>query len=650
MRGILFDMTDENPDHIEDLKKKLFSRNEKLVPKKKPGILHEKTYQASRDWAVQNVVRPTANTVTKTLSRPASLFKKIFLGSLAFLVLAVAFAFFVFEGGSNSVSADNIEISILGNTFTGGGEELALQVSIANGNPVALEYADLVIEYPKGAGDVVLASDMVRLRETLGTVAGGKSVTKNIKVTLFGEEGTKKDIKATLEYRVKGSNAIFTKEKKYAVTISSAPLALTVEAPTEIAANQEMTLALKVRSNATKPVTNVAIKASYPPGFQFKVADPEPADGNNVWLLGDIAPGMEKTIVVTGTIYGENEEERSIRFEAGELDPDDDSEIAVVYSSILHTTKIARSFVEARLSLNGSTQNTVSSLSGQSVSGTIEVTNNSAVRVENVEIRAKLAGSAFDKTRVTTQNGFYNSGTSEVNWTRNTNAGLAALEPGESQTLSFTLVPKPLFSTATRTLIENPEVTVEVSLRGSQTVEGSATNQIDSAEKKTVRISSDLQMAAQGVYRAGPFANTGPIPPIAEQATTYTIVWTVNTSANSVSQAEARTTLPLYVAWTGSISPSTENIFYNSETREVVWRLGQVARGTGYTGSSREGAFQVKLVPSSSQAGTSPSLIGETRLTAVDNFTGAALSARKGQLTTDLASDPGFPTNGGVVQ
>ncbi len=641
-------MAEENLDHIDELQKKLFSRNEKLIPKKKPGTLHENPYQASRDWTVAKIVRPTADRVNKTLSASPSLFKKIFLGSVAFFVIALAFAFFVFRGGSNSVSADNIDIAILGNTFTGGGEDLQLQVAVTNRNPVALEYSDLVIEYPKGAEITTNAGDMVRVRQQLGTVEGGKSIMENIKVTLFGEEGSTKDIKATLEYRVKGSNAIFVKEKKYTVTISSAPLNLSIEGPTETNSNQEVALELTVRSNATKLVENVAIRASYPPGFQFTKAEPEAADGNNIWNLGDIAPGVEKKITITGIILGQDNEERSFRFEGGELDPDNSSEIAVVYSSLLHTLKIARPFVQTQLLINGTNEASSAVSSGNIVSGTVQWTNNSPARVENVSIKAKLSGNALNKASVISNDGFYNSLTNEITWDRNTTTKLLAIEPGESGTLTFTFKPLALFS-QNRTLLENPEITIQLSMGGMQTISGSAPTQINNIETKTIKVNSDMQIAAQAMYHTGPFTNTGTLPPRADLPTTYTINWTVNNSANGISGAEAKTTLPLYVTWANAISPANENVFYNSTTREVTWRIGQVPRGAGYTGDSREASFQVKLIPSISQVGSSPALIGETRLTGTDTFTGKVLEAKKSPITTDLFNDPGFPSNGGTV-
>jgi hypothetical protein len=61
----------------------------------------------------------------------------------------------MFIRGAKNVSGENIEINVIGNTFTGGGEELALQVEVVNKNRVPLELADLLLSIQKGQEKVV---------------------------------------------------------------------------------------------------------------------------------------------------------------------------------------------------------------------------------------------------------------------------------------------------------------------------------------------------------------------------------------------------------------------------------------------------------------------------------------------------------------
>jgi hypothetical protein len=145
---------------------------------------------------------------------PASIFKKFFWVSFIFFIIAIIFALYRFYNTDTSVSSDKIEIQIIGNSFTKGGDELPLQIEITNNNNASLELSNLIIEYPKGASDDI--SDVLRLpRDTIGTIKPGESVIRNIKVKLFGEEKSVRNIKVRLEYHPQGSNAIFTRDKYY---------------------------------------------------------------------------------------------------------------------------------------------------------------------------------------------------------------------------------------------------------------------------------------------------------------------------------------------------------------------------------------------------------------------------------------------------
>ena len=124
-----------------------------------------------------------------------------------------------------------------------------------------LELADLLVEYPKGSYSATVTADEVeRLRNSLGTIPAGGVKNENIKVVLFGEQGSVIPIKITLEYRIAGSNAIFVKDKLYNVNISSTPINLSVDGPTTISPNQDVVLSVKATLNATKPAPNIITK------------------------------------------------------------------------------------------------------------------------------------------------------------------------------------------------------------------------------------------------------------------------------------------------------------------------------------------------------------------------------------------------------
>ncbi|MFN4181533.1 MAG: hypothetical protein ACK4FA_02465, partial [Candidatus Paceibacteria bacterium] len=122
----------EKLSKIDDLKSKLFSRN--YVPK----VEHYDAYRHSTP-TVPDSWAPDEKKEHHTSNMKTSIFKKFFIFSLIFFAISALYVMFSFVGGGNSVSNDNIEISVLGNAFTNGGEDLPLIVEISNRNNVALE-------------------------------------------------------------------------------------------------------------------------------------------------------------------------------------------------------------------------------------------------------------------------------------------------------------------------------------------------------------------------------------------------------------------------------------------------------------------------------------------------------------------------------
>ena len=205
---------------IEELKAKLFSRNFKTKIEHRDSFTHENAEVMDSWSAKDSMVNFTERFFMKT-----SFFKKFFIFSMGFFVTALLYGAYMFFAGGNVVSNDNIDITILGSSFTAGGEELPLQVGITNRNTLPLELVDLVVEYPKSSsGD--LAGETERIRESLGTIPSGAVRNENVKIILYGGQGTVRPIRISLEYRVEGSNAIFVKEKLYEVNINSTPITI----------------------------------------------------------------------------------------------------------------------------------------------------------------------------------------------------------------------------------------------------------------------------------------------------------------------------------------------------------------------------------------------------------------------------------------
>lgn len=624
---------EEKLHRLEDMKSRLFSKSYESLTRKRFGILHKKDFDVKENWEDDKV----EENMTKKFFMKTSLFQKFFIFSIGFFLLAIAFALYSFLFGGNTVSNNNIEIAVLGNSFTAGGEELPLQIEITNKNNTALELADLVLEYPKGSS-TDLKQDVERLRDSLGTIPAGGVRTDNIKVTLFGEQGSIKPIKISLEYRVEGSNSIFVKEKDYSVTVSSAPIDLSVDAPVTTSPNQDVTFKIKATLNATKSASGLLIKADYPIGFAFKSASPSPSINNNVWDLGDMSPGAEKTITIVGNMTGaEDGEDKTFHFFAGEQSSSDKGVIGVIFNSIGHTIAVQKPFIQARLLVNGEYKSEYSTDSKTNTGVQIEWANNLPTNVNDVEIRAKISGNAYDRKKIFASNGFYSSAEDTIIWDKNSDSSFAEINPGESGQVGFSFSPLSLFSSAG--LVADPYIQIDISITGKQALDNDAIETVKDTESKKIKIASDTSFSSKVFYNSGPITNSGPIPPTAEKETTYTISWNLSNTVNNISGAKIVATLPNYVKFVGPTSPMSEDLKYDSFKREVTWNIGTIPKGTGITGASTEVYFQVSITPSLSQVGSSPTLVNEAILTGVDDFANVGVRVTKSALNTAITGD-----------
>ena len=630
-------MTEDNKNKIEDVKNHLYDPNDKSMSHPREGVLHQVNHRVVDEWD-DSLIHEQINMKTKFKKPSYSIFKKFFIASLIFCLGALGYAYYKFSQNDVSVSADKIDIVVIGNAFTKGGEDLPLQIEITNNNKASLELVNLVIEYPKGAED--RETDVVRLpRDLIGTIKPGENIIRNINVKLYGSEKSIRNIKVRLEYHPEGSNATFSKDKYYPVTISLAPLSLNIEAPESVSSNQVVTFNITATLNTTIPSDNPVIQVTYPNNFIFDSAIPAPILGNSIWNLSTLALDKPITIEVKGRLTGQDGEEQVFHVYAGTTNGTDQSSVSVIYSSILHKILISKPFLDARILVNNQEKNEYAVSGGEKVNVEIIWENNLPTRITYGQIIANLSGNVFDKKNVIVNGGFYDSENNQIIWDKDSNPILSEINPGQHGSVTFSFTPLSLIGSS---VIKNPNVSIKVSIKGRQPILASTFNDINNFSEKIVKIVSDFQIASSAVYESGA------IPPKAETETRYTITWTLSNSANSVVNAEARSILPIYVKWIGLPIGDRQNVSYNEVTREVIWSIGSVSPYVGID-SSKEVSFIVALKPSVNQIDSVPQLMKEIYLSGLDVFTNSAINNISGYITTSLINDPKYGSSYGRI-
>jgi hypothetical protein len=617
-------MEEEKIDHIAELEKRLYARDPENVPKRTFGILRPERQNVTSTWGQTTVPKPQA--VHKS---SVGGYRRFFIFSLIFFLLALGIAAYSIYRGSLTLSSKNVNVSILGNAFVAAGNNLPIQVEVVNSNAADLLNATLELDYPKGAPDGS-NSDIAHVQQSLGTIAAGQTKSQDFSVVLYGQQGVSETITATVSYQLKNSTATFQKQDTFAVMISSSPLTMTVDGPTAIAANQPFELTINNDFTSDTPLKNVIARVEYPNGFIFASATPAPTGSNNVWALGDLENGTNRTITIQGKLIGDENEQKSFRVYVGTPVSATDTTIATTYNSGLHTITLAQPFIAAQMNINQQTTDVVAVPVGNQVSGIVNWTNNSAATITDPTFTIALDGTSVDTSTVSATNGYYDASSNTITWNADSDPDLATIAPGQTGNLQFSFNP-----TANDTTDSAAHLSVSGTISGTNGQQQS----ISDIDAKTIRYSAHLQFASQAFYSVGPIKNTGPFPPKAGQNTTYTITWTARPSENALTDVSASAVLPASVNWTGTVMPQSAAVTYDSTSKTVTWNAGVLPKA-GATSQASTISFQVAVKPTKDQIGQELSLLGTTTIVGTDASANVPLTVTRPPLTTSLSSDP----------
>ena len=566
--------------------------------------------------------------------RRASLFLAF---SFIFFLVTLGVAGYALYFGGNSVSTDKIDIAVQGPSTIASGDMVPLSIVVTNTNAVPVENATLEVDFPDGtrsASDATTA--FPRYTENLGELAPGASVTRSVKAMLFGGAGQALSLPISLSYGTAASNATFVKKTSYSIEVSSAPLSVSVDAPADVVSGTPVMLTFSVRSSAPVSLDNVVLAVTTPFGFSVSSSSVPMSGGS--FLLGTFAPGESRDVMLTGTLYGQDSEQKVFHATIGTAQTAQGNTPSVAYMTQDTTVSILAPFITTTVAIGGDTSDQPVLQAGTVQNITVSYTNTLPTSIANAAVSVTLSGNAIDYSSIKTAQGFYRSSDHTIIFDKDHDASLASLAANTSGTESFTFSTLP-----SGALPPSPTITFATAVSGTP-VGGSGTPEsMKASETKTAKVETTVLLGASSLHAAG-IAPSGPIPPKADQATTYTIVWNATDEGSAVAGATVTATLPDYVSYTGETS-GAGTMSYDGGSRTVTWTAGNLPQG-----GSAQGSFQVSLTPSASQKGSAPTLTGPASFSGYDRFAGVEVTATAGAATTETTGDPGYVPADALVQ
>jgi len=642
----------KDQDRIEALRKRLYERGKPTVQRENHRLSNTKenlhtTWKASpklkplapEPESIEPSVEESSNTLTMAPKKQKRRYRmKLVLAGVIFFVLAVGVSSTFLIFGNKSISAENITIAVTGPFTIGGGETLPIQVGITNDNTVAIESATLIVEYPRGTLSATDERTELRTEHlSLDQVASGETINVPLRALVFGEENDEKIIKVSIEYRVQGSNATFFKEADpLRFKINSSPVTVQVTALRKVSSGQETDVTLVITSNAPTVLPEILVKAEYPLGFDFTSSEPSPFSAQNVWLIKNLEPEASKTIVIKGIVVGKETDEYAINFTVGVPSERDQQTLASVFATAQTEFEIEHPFLTIDLEIAGETNGTVVIEPGQHSGASIEITNTLSDTLYDIVVEVQLGGNALSDLDVGPPNGFYDSLNNKIIWDVSNAPELSELFPGKKTRLAFGIEPS-------EEILRTPQITLDVNVRARRVSETQVAETLIGTAKSVIKVSSAPQVRTDVGFNNGVFSDSGPVPPVAEQKTNYSLSFMIENGSNDIADVVTTATLPSYVTWLDKTSGAGD-ISYDPSRRVVTWKVGGVDANAASFGS-----FQVSLLPSLSQVGLTPVLLSEQRLKATDLFTGTVVRDVNSAITTEMSLEAGHSRDNGRV-
>lgn len=561
----------------------------------------------------------------------------LLLGALGVFLLAILFSSLYLMFGNSQISNKNISIAISAPLTTPGGEVMNIQISVTNQNKVPIESAVLIVNYPAGSKSTdTPAKDLYEERITLDRINAGEAINIPLKAVMYGEENQERQIKATIEYRLIDSNGTFYKESDpLTFKISSSPVVISVETIKKVSAGQDVEVKLTIKSNASTPLKDVLIAANYPTNFDYSSAEPNPVFRESAWLIKELLPETSTIIIIKGGIVGKQTEEFQIQFSAGTPKQDNQFIIGSVLANATADFVIEQPFINVGIGVNNLTTEVVTLPTGKDTQVEVSVQNTLDQTLYDMAVEVAVKGNILVRENVQVTNGFYDSVKDVIRFEPSGDKGLSSVAPGATKKFLFTLKPGDQKST--------PSYTLTANAYARRVNEASATEQLVGTAKTEVKFTSSVTVVRTVARNVPGFIDVGPIPPTPDIKTSYTVTLAASAGGNDVTGGVLSTSLPQYVSWE-NLSSGDGTLAFNPVSKELTWTVGEIKAG-----SKKTTTFQIALLPSQNQIGTTPAVLGTQRFRATDRFTSEVIRAEAPPASSELGPESGLEENNGQV-
>ncbi len=553
-----------------------------------------------------------------------------------FIIIFIILAIIAGVGGywywqRNVFGKDNVVLEILGPREVTLAEEVEFIVRYRNIGHIRLDDPRLIFEFP----EYVILEDGKSLRQEIGAeklgiaIYPGEERTLFFRARLLGREGQALTARAALSFQPEGLEVRFETATTFTTIIESVPIRFAFDLPSEIEPGRDFRFQMNYFSNVDYPLLGLRIIVDYPRGFEFIKSTPRALEENE-WDLAPLNKAEGGRIMVTGRIDGQIGEQRIFRAKLGMWREGE----FILLKRIDRGVELTKTSLEIVQRINRQENHIASP--GEHLHYEILFKNIGEETLTGLSLTATLLGEMFDLGTLNAPEGDFILGRNSITWDWRDVGYLQFLEPGEEGRVEFWLRIREEW---------------DICLEGETSLQTSVF--LAQVKKElTTKVNSKLEVSQRAFFQDEIFGNLGPLPPQVGSPTTYTIMWRAKNYYNRVRDLNVKAILPVNVELTGEIFPEkeAENFFFDSVSREIVWKVGEMEVGQGIINPAPNVSFQVVLTPDKLQRGKTPDLIGQIKITGEDVWTGQDLTRSDQVINTTLPDDPFVTEEMGIVQ
>jgi len=527
----------------------------------------------------------------------------------------------------NLYSKETLKLEILGPEEIELGQDFEYIVKYKNNGKVRLEKPRLIFEYPKYS---IVENNVLRKEIELEDIYPGEEKTYHFKVRLLGKEGQSRQAKASLSYRPKNLRARYESATTFTTIIKNVPLTLRFDLPSKIESGKNLTFTLNYFSNINYPLSDLRAIVEYPPDFEFIESTPQSLERVE-WEIPPLNKAEGGRIEILGKLRGEIGEQRIFKAEFGTWQEGE----FILLKETVRGVEIIKPDLYITQQINGNPEYIASP--GDLLHYEISFKNIGEEPLADLSLLITLIGDSFDLETLKAPEGDYKLGDNSILWDWKRVAALQFLDIQKEGKVEL--------------WVKLREIWEISSSEGKEVIK----NRIYLSQIKEDfenKLSSRLEIIQKGYFEDEVFGNSGSVPPKVGETTTYTIMWQVKNYYNDVKNVKVKARLGRNVKLTGEIFPTdeTSKFTFDSESREIIWEIGDLKVGSGVLNTPPNVSFQVALTPNASQRGQTPEIISSAQIIGEDVWAETEIEAIAPAINTTLPDDENISEQQGIIQ